>query len=62
MTFTAYIQRQKNLIRERREGEIYLTHKGEVIGVSEEDNLFFELSKSRGLNTRERMMYGKTAV
>ncbi len=52
MNFTAYIERQKSLIRERHEGE-----KGEVIPLSESKKLFAELSKIKGLNTRERLFF-----
>lgn len=54
MNFTAYIERQKSIIRDRHEGDVYLIEKGEYIPVTESDKLFVELTKSRGLNTRER--------
>ncbi|MDE6667763.1 MAG: hypothetical protein K2K38_05390 [Clostridia bacterium] len=57
MNFTAYIERQKVLIRERHEGELFLLDKGEVIPLSESDKLFAELDKIKGLNTRERMHF-----
>ncbi len=57
MNFTAYIERQKVLIRERHEGELFLLDKGEVIPMSESDKLFAELDKVKGLNTRERMYF-----
>jgi len=57
MNFTAYIERQKGLIRERHEGELFLLEKGEVIPVSESDKLFAELEKVKGLNTRERLFF-----
>jgi len=56
MNFSAYIERQKNIIRRRHEGETYLMHKGEVISVSESDRILSELSNMRGLNTRERTL------
>lgn len=59
MNFTAYIERQKNLIRDRHEGDVYLVQNGDFIPVTESDKLFADLKKSRGLNTRERMRYGK---
>ena len=55
MNFTAYIERQKSIIRNRHEGETFLLQKGEVITVSQNESLFAELSKSKGLNTRERL-------
>lgn len=57
MNFTAYIERQKGLIRSRHEGETVLFHKGEAISMSNSEKLFIELEKSRGLNTRERAAY-----
>lgn len=53
MNFTAYIERQKSIIRERHEGEIFLMHRGEVIPMSESERLLKELSDMKGLNTRE---------
>ena len=34
MTFTAYIERQKRIIRDRHEGETFLINKGEVIALT----------------------------
>lgn len=59
MNFTAYIERQKRIIRERHAGETYLTHKGETFTVSESEKLLYELSNSRGLNVRERAAYSR---
>ncbi|MDE6505541.1 MAG: hypothetical protein K2L42_06720 [Clostridia bacterium] len=61
MNFTAYIERQKAIIRNRHEGETFLLQRGEVINVSENENLFAELSKSRGLNTKERISARRAA-
>ena len=55
MTFTAYIERQKKLIRRRHEGEVYLIEKGETIRLSDRDRLLNELDAMKGLNTRERL-------
>lgn len=55
MTFTAYIERQKKLIRRRHEGETYLIEKGEAIRISESERLLHELSSMKGLNTTERL-------
>ncbi|MBD5583953.1 MAG: hypothetical protein HDQ88_02640 [Clostridia bacterium] len=57
MNFTAYIERQKTLIRERHEGETFLIEKGEVIPLTESDKLFAELAEMKGLNTRERLFF-----
>ena len=62
MNFSAYIERQKGLIRSRHEGETFLIQRGEIIPVSGSEKLFVELTKSRGLNTRERTYYGERAV
>lgn len=59
MNYTAYIERQKSIIRGRHEGELFLIEKGEVITVSESEKLFDELNKLKGLNTRERMCNGR---
>lgn len=59
MNYTAYIERQKSLIRERHEGELFLLDKGEVITVSESEKLLDELDRMKGLNVRERMCYGR---
>ncbi len=54
MNFAAYIDRQKRLIRDRHEGEIFLIEKGEILPVSQTEKLLDELSSLKGLNTRER--------
>lgn len=54
MNFTAYIQRQKFLIRRRHEGECFLMQSGEEIPVSDRDRLLGELESMRGLNVEER--------
>ena len=60
MTFTAYIQRQKSLIRARREGEIYpVRAREEIIPEYDTDTLFDELSSLAGLNTVERQQYSR---
>ncbi len=65
MNFTAYINRQKSIIRSRHEGEVVLIHKGEAVKISdgqemsETDKLFYELESQRGLNKRERMVFSK---
>ena len=51
MTFTAYIQRQKGIIRSRHEE----TEKCETVKLTESEKIFKELSSMKGLNTKERM-------
>lgn len=55
MTFSAYVQRQKRIIRSRHEGEVYLTRNGEIVKLSESEKIFKELSAMKGLNTEERL-------
>ena len=59
MTFAAYIERQKSIIRNRHEGEMFLIRKDEIIQLTESDMLLNELSSFKGLNTDERMAYRK---
>ena len=56
MNFTAYIERQKIMIRRRHEGETFLIQRGEVIPVSDRDRLLNELDRLKGLNLRERAL------
>lgn len=56
MNFTAYIERQKNLIRSRHEGETFLIEKGEVIPIQDRERLLSELDNMRGLNVLERIL------
>lgn len=58
MNFTAYIQKQKNLIRSRHEEETFLNEKGEYISVSDRDRLLDELDSIYGLNVPERAKFG----
>lgn len=55
MTYSAYIERQKSIIRSRHEGETYLLQKGEVIPLSQSEKLLIELSSLKGLNKTERL-------
>ena len=55
MNFTAYIERQKSIIRKRHEGEEFLMHRGEVIPMSESDRILKELSDMEGLNSHEHL-------
>ena len=63
MNFTAYIERQKSIIRHRQDGETYLLQRGEEIPViTESDKLLFELDSLKGLNKRERLNLRREAV
>lgn len=55
MTFMAYIERQKGIIRSRHEGETFLIEKGEVIPVNQSEKLLNDLSSLKGLNKSERL-------
>ena len=55
MNFTAYIERQKNIIRRRHEGETFLIDNGEIIPLPDRDRLLNELDAIRGLNVFERI-------
>lgn len=57
MTFTAYIERQKSIIRNRHDD--FLIRKDEGVRLTESDMLLNELDSFKGLNTDERMNYGK---
>lgn len=54
MNFTAYIERQKSLIRSRHDGETYFMEGEECMPVSVTEKILCELSSLKGLNTRER--------
>ncbi len=68
MTFTAYIQRQKSLIRSRREGE-RVARREEIISGYETENIFGcdteklidDLMLLKGLNTAERERYSRVS-
>lgn len=62
MNFTAYIERQKNLIRRRHEGEVQLLQGGEVVASSRTEILLYELTELKGLNTPERQKFNREAV
>lgn len=57
MNFAAYIQRQKNLIRRRHEGETFLIENGEIIPIPDRDSLLSELDSLSGLNVFERIKF-----
>ena len=55
MNFIAYVQRQKNLIRRRHDGETFLIEKGEAVPVCEREKILAELDNLKGLNKAERL-------
>lgn len=57
MTFTAYIQRQKSLIRSRRGGKRAGFCRTERRPVEDAQEIFCELISLKGLNTNEREYY-----
>lgn len=56
MTFTAYIERQKSIIKSRHEGETFLIQQGETIPLNQSEKLLNDLSSLKGLNKRERLV------
>lgn len=61
MSFAAYIQKQKDLIRNRREGATYLIENGEMVTVPDTDKLLSELDSLCGLNVLERILANAVA-
>lgn len=56
MNFAAYIERQKNIIRNRHTGEMFLIQKGETLALCDDtEKLLNDLSAMKGLNKRERL-------
>ncbi len=49
----------KELIRSRHEGEVYLIEKGETVPLTDSSKLLADLSSFKGLNTNERIIYGR---
>lgn len=56
MNFTAYIESQKNIIRNRRKAT-FIFEDGEVIAVPDRDKLLAELNSMKGLNVDGRMCH-----
>lgn len=54
MTFSVYIQRQKRLIRQRHEGELFLITGDAVVPVRSSEEILSEMNVLKGLNRRER--------
>ena len=59
MNFTAYIQRQKTIIRSRHTGETFLISGGEAFPLPDTEKLLSELDAMRGLNKRERTAFAR---
>jgi hypothetical protein len=57
MTFSAYIQRQKSLIRERHEGEMFFICKDACIPVRSTEEIMREMENLEGLNKNERQSF-----
>lgn len=58
MNFNAYIQRQINLIRNRRVDEKILPENEEVLPLNGREKLLNELDNLKGLNKCERLSRG----
>lgn len=56
MTFTAYIERQKNLIKNRRDTDAKI-YECAFDMQSESEKLFDDLDSLKGLNTSERLSF-----
>lgn len=54
MNFTAYIQSQKNQIRSRHRGELFLISADGVCALRSTEEIFKEMNSLKGLNVRER--------
>jgi hypothetical protein len=62
MTFSAYIQRQKTLIRERHEGELFLIEGNNAIKLRSSDEILQEMENLKGLNKNERSGYERITI
>ncbi|MDE7306930.1 MAG: hypothetical protein K2N33_06025 [Clostridia bacterium] len=56
MTFTAYIERQKNLIKNRHDSDTDIYERAYDMQ-SESEKLFDDLDSLKGLNTSERLSF-----
>lgn len=56
MNFTAYVQRQKNIIRGHH-CEVFITEKTEEVRLYDREELLIELDNLKGLNTPERLLH-----
>jgi hypothetical protein len=59
MTYTNYIRRQRELIRDRHVGEMFLFSGGTVSSIVSTEVLFEQLNNLKGLNTAERQVYSE---
>ena len=54
MNFTAYIQKQKNQIRARHEGELFLVSSDGIYPLRPTEEIMREMDGLQGLNVKER--------
>jgi hypothetical protein len=59
MNFTAYVDRQKNLIRQRHEGETYLIDSNKSFIVRDSEEILVEMDALKGLNKAERLFFSR---
>ena len=59
MTFTAYIQRQKSLIRSRNGMRPVVMRREQIIPEYDTEALLEHLQSLKGLNTEERQQFSK---
>ncbi|MCD8371974.1 MAG: hypothetical protein LUD27_01585 [Clostridia bacterium] len=57
MTFATYVERQKNIIRERHLGEEHFVIGGQEVPVKTREQLLGEIEGMKGLNKAERCGY-----
>ena len=62
MTFSAYIQRQKSLIRSRRDNVQTELKEERFFPEYDTETLLEDLKKLKGLNTTERQRYSKVLL
>lgn len=62
MNFNFYIQRQKQLIRERHEGEEFITFNHYSAPLKSSEQVIEEMKNLRGLNAKERELFGFKSV
>lgn len=56
MTYSAYIQKQKMLIRRRHEGETFLIQKGETLNINQTETLLMRNDEAMPLNQSEKLL------
>jgi hypothetical protein len=59
MTFSAYVDRQKFLIRQRHEGETYLLGGNKIYAVRDSERILIEMENLKGLNKAERLSFSR---